>query len=160
MSIATLLEDAGGLWKVNRKIGAFVLVLVTVAATSRKRYPHGTPSHKFPGKPMRDGEAFQQFVRDEMGTITGGPKYGVAFPFGGKDKVPLEEILYTHLRCQLVHEAAMPSTIYFTPTEFKDGCKLNVLKLTTPLGFPEGWIDSLARAVRFAPENASEFPTP
>ncbi|MCI0423278.1 MAG: hypothetical protein L0312_29320 [Acidobacteria bacterium] len=160
MSIATLLEDAGALWKADRKIGAFVLVLVTVSATARKRYPRGTRSWKDPQKDMSDSEAFMRFVLDEMDKITGGPKYNVAFPFLGKDKVPLEEILYTHLRCQLVHEAAMPDSIYLTPTE-KHGDRIqHVLKLTQPLGFPEGWINNLAVAVRMAPENSEEFDSP
>lgn len=63
---------------------------------------------------MGDGEAFKRFVLDEMDKITGGPKYNVAFPFLGHDNVPLEDILYTHLRCHLVHEAAMPESIYVT----------------------------------------------
>lgn len=109
---------------------------------------------------MSDSEAFMRFVLDEMDKITGGPKYNVAFPFLGKDKVPLEEILYTHLRCQLVHEAAMPDSIYLTPTE-KHGDRIqHVLKLTQPLGFPEGWINNLAVAVRMAPENSEEFDSP
>jgi len=157
MTIRVLLEDAAGLWQSGRKVGAFVLVLVTVSATSRKRYPTGTRSWQFPGKDMKEGEAFRRFVLDEMGTITGGPKYNVAFPFQGRDKVPLEDILYTHLRCQLVHEAEMPKWIYLTETEYEDGKSLNVLRLTDPLGFPEGWINNLAVAVRLAPENADEF---
>ncbi|MCI0557418.1 MAG: hypothetical protein MN733_02905 [Nitrososphaera sp.] len=160
MSIATILEDAGALWKAGRKLGAFVLVLVTVSATSRKRYPRGTPSMKSPGKEMSDGEAFKRFALDEMDKITGGPKYNVEFQFQGRDKVPLEDILYTHLRCQLVHEGVMSKSIYFTPTEHEDGKALNVLKLTEPLGFPEGWINNLAIAVHLAPENAAEFELP
>ena len=160
MSIAILLEDAGGLWKSDRKIGAFVLVLVTVSATSRKRYPKGTPSWINPGEEMGDGEAFRRFVLDEMDKITGGPKYGVEFPFLGKDKVPLEDILYTHLRFQLVHEASMPDSIYLTPTKKKDGKIQNILKLTDPFGFPEGWINNLAVAVQLAPENQDEFDAP
>ena len=160
MSISVLLEDAGGLWRAGRKLGAFVLVLVTVSATSRKRYPRGTPSIRNPGKDMGDGEAFKRFVLDEMGTIIGGPNYNVAFPFQGRENVPLEEILYKHLRCLLLHEGAMPDSIYLTETMYENGTALNVLKLTEPLGFPEGWINNLAVAVRLAPENASEFETP
>ena len=126
-------------------------MLIAVAATSRKRYPRS--------KVRRDGEAFKRFVLDEMGTVTGGPSVNVAFPFRGNDRTPLEEIIYHHLRCQLVHEGAMPETIEFTSPEVKDGKVYNVLRLRDPLGFPEGWVFNLAQAAREAPENAQEFRT-
>jgi len=74
MSIKNRIEDAQLLWKAGRKEGVFVLALIAVAATSRKRYP----------KPIKDPKAFKQFILDEMGTITGGPSKNVAFPFKGK----------------------------------------------------------------------------
>jgi len=152
MGIRDLIDDAKLLWKYGRKFGAFVLVLVCVSATARKRYPKK--------RGMSDGAAFKRFVLDEMGTITGGPKYGVAFPFQGQDKVPLEDILYEQLRCHVVHEGNMPSSIYFTQTTYKDGNSQNVLKLTDPLGFPEGWVSNMAAAVSLAPENEEEFGLP
>jgi hypothetical protein len=147
MSIKNRIEDAKLLWAAGRKEGAFIMVLISVAATSRKRYP----------KPMPDPEAFKKFILDEMGTITGGPKYNVAFPFKGNDKTPLENILYHHLRCQLVHEGAMPESIVFTPPKIEKGKVFNVLRLTDPLGFPEGWVINLSRAVQEAPENSDIF---
>ena len=149
MSIKNRLEDAQLLWSAGHKEGAFVMVLIAVAATARKRYP----------KPKPDNEAFKSFVVDEMGTITGGPKYGVRFPFKGKD-TPLAIILYHHLRCQLVHEGEIPESIVFTKPEFKDGKMYNILHLVDPLGFPEGWICNLAKAVREAPENTDLFRGP
>ena len=109
---------------------------------------------------MRDGEAFKRFVLDEMDTITGGPKYGVEIPFQGKSKVPLEDILYKQLRCHVAHEGKMPVSIYFTQTMYRDGKAQHVLKLTDPLGFPEGWVSNMAAAVRLAPENQDEFGLP
>ena len=41
VSIRTLIDDASVLWQADLKIGAFVLVLVTAAGISRKRYPSG-----------------------------------------------------------------------------------------------------------------------
>jgi hypothetical protein len=147
VSIKNRIEDAELLWSAGRKEGAFIMVLIVVAATSRKRYP----------KPMADSKAFKQFILDEMGTITGGPKYNVAFPFKGNDKTPLEDILYYHLRCQLVHEGGMPETIVFTPPKVERGKVFNVLRLTDPLGFPEGWVINLAKAVQEARENSDMF---
>jgi len=135
------------LWNAGHKEGAFILVLVATAATARKRYP----------RPEKDSISFRRFLSDEMGIITGGPKYNVAFPFQGRDKVPLTEIIYHHLRCQLVHEGEMPHTITFSPPLVHDGQLCNVLKLEDPLGFPEGWVWNLADAVARAPENKAEF---
>ena len=151
MGIRDLIDDAKLLWRHGRKFGAFVLVLVCVSGTSRKRYPRNK---------MGDEEAFKRFVLDEMGTITGGPKYGVAFPFQGQDDVPLEDILYEQLRCHVIHEGEMPSSIYFTHTTYKDGKMQHVLKLTDPLGFPEGWVSNMSAAVSLAPENEEEFGLP
>lgn len=147
MSLKNRIEEAKILWNAGRKEGAFILVLIAVAATSRKRYP----------KPILDSEAFKQFILDEMGTITGGPDKNVAFPFMGNDKTPLEDILYYHLRCQLVHEGAMPESIVFTQPKIEKGKRYNVLKLTDPLGFPEGWVPNLVKAVVEAPENSNLF---
>lgn len=149
MSLRDRLDDARLLWSKGRKEGAFVMVLIAVAATSRKRYPQS--------RVKSDGEAFKKFVLDEMGTITGGPSLNVAFPFKGQQSVPLEEILYRHLRCQLVHEGAMPESIVFTQPQLKNGRFCNVLRLRDPLGFPEGWIENLLCAVCEAPENADLF---
>ena len=160
MGIRTLIEDAEFLWGNGRKFGAFALVLISVSATSRKRYPRGTGSIRNPGKRMRDNEAFKRFVLDEMGTITGGPKYNVKFPFQGKDEVPLEDIVYEHLRCHIQHEGTMPDSVYLTQTRYENGKAEQILKLTKQLGFPEGWISNMAAAVRLAPENQDEFGLP
>src|SRR5688500_2009795 len=88
------LEEAHMLSREGRQVGAFIQVLIAAAATSRKRFKHDE---------WDDGEAFKNFIYDEMGVITGVAKYNVAFPFRGRD-TPLEDILYHHLRSQLVHE--------------------------------------------------------
>lgn len=149
MSIKNRIEDAQLLWTAGRKEGAFIQILIAVAATSRKRYPKPTPDHK----------AFKQFILDEMGYITGGPSQNVAFPFKGNDKTPLEDILYHHLRCQLVHEGEMPESIVFTPPKIINGKVFNVLRLLDPLGFPEGWVLNLAQVVQKVPENRDLFGT-
>lgn len=143
MTVRNRLEDAQVLATAGRHEGAFVLVLIAAAATSRKRYKR---------QEWDDGEAFKNFIHDEMGVITGGPKYGVVIPFQGKD-TPLEEILYYHLRCQLVHEGAMPETIVFTEPRTADGTTCHSLNLGDPFGFPKGWIELLATAIWLAPEN-------
>jgi len=148
VSIRQRLEDARVLSAAGCQEGAFIQVLIAAAATSRKRYRQNE---------WDDGEAFKNFIYDEMGVITGGPKYNVALPFQGKD-TPLEDILYHHLRCQLVHDGAMPETVRFTEPAFKDGSLCHVLHLGDPLGFPAGWIENVATAVWLAPENDDLWP--
>jgi hypothetical protein len=165
MSVRERIEDAKLLWDAGRKEGAFVQILVAVASTARKRHPKPPKGSKpvpeerrpRPGEYATDAKAFKAFILDEMDKITGGPKYGVALPFQGKDKVPLEEILYTHLRCHMVHEGATPPSITFTEHIIHEGKSRSILRLTDPLGFPEFWMWNMARAVAQAPENRDLF---
>jgi hypothetical protein len=164
MSVRERIEDAKSLWQAGRKEGAFIQILVAAAATARKRYPKppkGTridsKRRPYAGEATTDSIAFKTFVLDEMGTVTGGPKYNVAFPFRGRGNVPLEEILYEHLRCSLIHEAETPRTIEFTEAVIENGKSHASLRLTDPLGLPEFWLWNLARAVARAPENADLF---
>ncbi len=76
MSIRSRLEDATILFSAGRREGAFVQVLVAAAATSRKRYKQDE---------WDDAESFKNFIYDELGVITNGMKYNVAFPFLGRD---------------------------------------------------------------------------
>lgn len=148
MTIRKRLEDARALSLDGSQDGAFTMVLIAAAATSRKRYPH--PKYK-------DNEAFKNFIYDEMGVITEGAKYGVKLPFMGKD-TPLENILYKHLRCQLVHEGELPESIIFTEPAYQGGEVHHTLSLGTPLGFPAGWVEHIATAVWLAPENDELWP--
>src|SRR4051794_18931535 len=113
------------------------MILIAVAATARKRYPKPPKGKKpvpdtqrpHPGDYANDGNAFKTFLLDEMDKITGGMKYNVAIPFRGREKVPLEEILYAHLRCHMVHEGETPPTITFTEPAVNDGRSQSVLRL-------------------------------
>ena len=58
MTIRNRLEDARVLSANGRQEGAFASVLIAAAATSRKRYNR---------KVWDDGEAFKNFIYDEMG---------------------------------------------------------------------------------------------
>lgn len=101
MTIRNRLEDARELTAVGRREGAFVQILIAAAGTARKRYSRNE---------WDDSQSFRNFIFDEMGIITGGPSFGVVLPFRGKP-TPLEDILYHHLRCQLIHEGSMPESI-------------------------------------------------
>jgi hypothetical protein len=143
MTVRNRLEDARILLGSGSRDGAFIQVLVAAAATSKKRYPHST---------YQDNVPFKSFIYDEMGVITGGPKFGVVLPFEGKD-TPLEDILYIHFRNSFVHEAEKSHSVAYTETEYEDGNAVHILHLSGPLGFPAGWIEHIATAVWLAPEN-------
>ncbi len=164
LGIRRRIEDARVLWQAGRKEGAFGQILIAVAATARKRYPLPPQGAKpvpddqrpNPGEYAKDGNGFKTFILDEMEKITGGLKYNVAFPFQG-ETTPLEDILYEHLRCVLVHEGGMPDSITLLEPVHEGGKKFNVLRLRDPLGFPEGWVDNLLTVVVQAPENETIF---
>src|SRR5687768_15775776 len=91
------IEDAGLLADHGRLEGALLMLLVAVAATSRKRYPRGTPSKKKPSEQMRDGEAFRTFLRDEIWRLV--KEHSDLVKFEGEER-PIEDFLYEFLRCQ------------------------------------------------------------
>jgi hypothetical protein len=144
------IKDALILWNEKSIDGACISILIAVAATARKRYPRSILK--------KDKDAYQKFILDEMGIITGGPDKGVKFYFNGNYKVPLERILYEFLRCKLIHEGALPTEFDFTEPVIENGKKYNVLNLHgLVVGIPIGWIWNLARATVKAPENKEEF---
>lgn len=162
MSVRARIEDAKSLWAAGRQEGAVILVLIAVSATVRKRYP----------RPIPDGKAYKRFIRDELAKITYGPTVNVDFYFRGNHHCPIEDIIYTFIRCELLHEGALPEDIQLTNpvagngepfgkspdgTPY-DGKLFNCLVLKDVLGFPIGWVWNLIRVVAEAPENQSEFP--
>ncbi|MHC4414646.1 MAG: hypothetical protein ACYS0G_05125 [Planctomycetota bacterium] len=67
MSIPERLADAMLLLQHGRNEGALLSVLVSISATSRKRYPWpSTKSAANPSAPMGDREAFCTFLKDEF----------------------------------------------------------------------------------------------
>lgn len=146
MSVKDLLEDAHLLWDDGRKGSAFALILIAFAATARLRYP----------RPILDKESFKRFIRDELSTILGTSDTSVSLFFKGQ-RVPVEDILYQELRCQLIHEGELPDSIVFTQKTIKDGVLCDVITLTEPFGMPEAWVLNMARAVSNASENATFF---
>ena len=164
LGIRRRIEDARALWALGRKEGAFGQILIAFSATARKRYPlppkgvQPVPDDQrpWPGQYARDANGFKAFALDEMDKITGGMKYNVDFPFQGQ-QTPLEDILYDHLRCVMVHEGGMPSSIRFTPPFEENGRSYSVLELKDPLGFPEAWVNTMLSVIVQAPENEPIF---
>ena len=151
MGVKDRIEDAGVLWEAGRREGAWVMALIAAAATSRKRYPK--PETRL------DSDAFKKFIRDIMPTLTldkslhdTQPNPGVMF----RDK-PLEDIIYHHLRCNLVHEAGLDPAVAFSESKIVDGERMATLSVGSPNIIPDFWVRNLIQAVKGAPENASDF---
>ena len=102
MSVKERLEDAQLLHQANRNQGAMLSVLVAVAATSRKRRP----------RPTKDWDAFESFLKEEMLAVTKGTAQNVHVNFR-REMMRLEHVLYKFLRCELAHEAQLPSDVRF-----------------------------------------------
>jgi hypothetical protein len=107
MSIAHRLEDAKILYDLARYEGALLSVLIAVGASSRLRFPQGTPSWRKPGKEMGDGEAFETFMAAEMRRV------GVCSVWFNSQCNSAEHIFYKWLRCSLAHEGGLPEQIIF-----------------------------------------------
>jgi len=136
MSARARVEDAVLLWNNGRLEGAFLNALIAVAATARRRYPD-----------RKDRDAFVGFLTDAMSVR-------LSVEYRGECQ-PVEYIFYKWLRCELVHEGAIPVDIEFMQ---EDGLSVRaggspeyVLKLSL------GWFHHLIGAVAHAPENAIEF---
>jgi hypothetical protein len=150
IGVQARIEDAGVLADAGRYEGALLMLLVAVAATSRKRYPRGTGSMKHSGKQMGDREAFTTFLRDEMWRLV--REHDDSIHFSGQ-KRPIEAFLYEILRCKLVHEGHVPVDLY--PMRDSD-----ILTIVHPDGsgvsFSRLLLTRLNDVVWRAPENSLE----
>ena len=142
MSIRARVDDALFLWQHGRQQGAFLCALVAVAATSRRRFPDR--------KTFRDRQAFVSF-------LTGTLQVRLSVEYRG-ECLPVEEILYEWVRCQLVHEGTLPIDI-----EFMADPEPGVLALRAGgapefvLKVSEGWFRHLIGSVMTAAENSDQF---
>jgi len=151
VSIKARIEDAEVLWKNGRKEWAWILALISAAVTSRKRYPRS--------KVPDDNVAFKSFIRDILPTLIQGkslekdtPNPAIIF-----DQTPVEDIVYKHLRCNLVHEGEVAQEITFSESKVIDGKLSANLSVGSPNIIPDFWVLHLIKAVREAPENDAEF---
>jgi len=147
MSIQQRLEDAQFLYENGRREGALLSVLIAVAATARRRYP----------RPIKDQDAFQRFVGEEMQTITRAATGGtgsvrnINVNYLGR-MLPLQKVLYKYVRCELAHEAGLPESVEFDPAP---GFRISVSEDKVVLS--DGFIVGLSQAVIHARENSDLF---
>lgn len=149
MGVRQRLEDARFLWEKGRKEGALVQVLVAAAATARVRFPT-----------KGDGAAFRKFIREVTPTIIDATNPAmpgglhVIFNAETKSEMAFDHLMYKHLRCYLVHEAAMSPYVRFSESRMVDGKLIADFRGGVPLMLPDFWVIHLAKAVAEAPENA------
>lgn len=156
MSIRARIEDATILYTIGRPEAALLCVLTAVAATSRRRRDQKTPSVRRPGKPMGDGEAFEAFLSDEMPRISGVAEFKVNY----KGQISrIEHVLYKWMRCELAHEASLPTDIRFEPDP-SPGIQRTAIGDDGSLTLSHGWLDGFVDAVVSAPENVDQFGSP
>lgn len=148
MSIKDRVNEAKILWDLGHKEGAWTLALIATAATAKKKYPH----------PMPDNESFKKFIRGIAPTIM----VGKSSPIGTDVQVlfgmiPFEDIMYTHLRCCLVHEADLSEEVLLSES-IKIGDKLEAkLVVGNPVQLPDFYVLNLINAIKEAPENSELF---
>lgn len=164
MSIKEQVEDAVFLAEHGRHLGALTILLLAVAASSRKVFPEGVNSLIYPNHKMRDWEAFETFLAKRIKDVLfndRGPyvttKSGISVGFRNTQH-DLTEILYKYYRCKLVHEGELPEDIEFGPLGAADneGVSLSITENNT-LIINYGLIDLLIKVVVEAPCNGGIF---
>lgn len=183
MSISEQLDDAEFLVQNGRYVGALTVLLLAVAASATKTYPEKTPTRRpvsgqkcklckrKPSSIMGDRESFTLFLGERLRSIlmnnrgladdgTSGFKVG----FQGNQHA-VEDILYKHYRCKLVHEGGLPIDAEFVPAHTPDAQGLIIenngvraaISCGSKMVLDYGWIDVLSKAVKEAECNGEEF---
>lgn len=172
MSIRIHIEDAEFLANNGRHLGALTVLMIAIAASSKRKFPKGIKSITNPSDKMRDDEAFSRFLGGRIRTIlfgqeedANGQNSGILFPFRGKE-YDLAYILYKFYRCELAHDGVLPGDVEFSPTEVvapmggtinwgDQGVSIATTGNNVMLDYR--WIDLLITAVTHAHCNAKEF---
>lgn len=141
MSIRERLDDGDLLWRHDRFEGALLSVLVAIGATARRITPQESG----------DRAAFVAFMRSTHNWTISIEHRGV--------QVDLDNLLYTWMRCELVHTGALPPDIRLDP-ELANPTEC-VVRAGGPPAFTillsHGWYHLLVDAVRNAPVNRDLF---
>lgn len=92
MGASDRVEDARFLWARGRLGSGLLLACVTVAARARREDPE-----------LTDRQAFERLLRDAQS-----PRISVEYR---ARQWPIEKLLYKWVRCELIHNAAVPLDI-------------------------------------------------
>ena len=169
MSVKQQIDDAIFLAKNGRHLGALTILMLAVAASSRKTFPKKkTKSIEDPSKEMSDREAFTLFVGGRIKKILFGDHGGSDIGNSGinvnfKEKqYDVAYILYKFYRCELIHEGELPEDIEFQPSSTNNlsvsngGVSVSISSGHTMV-LDYGWIDLLVNAVVQARCNGELF---
>jgi hypothetical protein len=138
MGIRSRVQDALLLYENGHYEGAFLNVLVAVAATARRECSD---------EKMSDRDCFEKFLDRKWRGV-------ISVEFRGECH-PISHIFYKWFRCELVHEGGLPIDV-----EFIDSDKLSVRAGGTPeyvLKVSRGWFHWLIQAVIESPCNRDDF---
>lgn len=137
MSTQDRLKDAELLWEHHRHEGAFLNVLIAVAATARKTFP----------EIKGDRESFERFMKTTHDWTT-------SIEYRGQ-QIDVDHFFYKWLRCELIHTAALPIDLRID-NEFADPASYTVRAGGAPdhtVLLTPGWYHFLTQAVANAPAN-------
>lgn len=131
---------------------ALIPICIAIDATVRKEYP----------QIKKDHIRFRKFLSNNLALITRTAFHNLAITKSlrlnfqhqrlkpGKDGLcSFEQIMYFVVRCGLLHEAEIPSTLKFTD-------KVSISVCEGQLHLPAGFINGMITAVVASPANASE----
>lgn len=166
MSIINIMKDAIFLKENGRTLGAFTLMCAAIGGTSRKMYPEQFDRKEKTG--VTDKDAFTNCLniaisKEIHGNHSEDINKSKIFSFRYKDKnVSFGDIIYKYFRCNLVHEARLPSTIKIISSSDHDSkCnRLNGLRFIVSddeLHLGDEWISFLYHCISHLKVNLSDF---
>lgn len=170
MTIREQLDDASFLAEQGRYKGALTILMLAVAASSRRTFPKGIKSKENPKVKMEDQEAFTLFLGGRIRKILfrdyGGPEEGesgLSVEFRGVHH-DVSYILYKFYRCELVHGGELPKDVEFAagePPETDQDISIQGVRVSIETGdtfvLDHGWLKLLTVAVSHARCNGAEF---
>ncbi|MCQ9185456.1 hypothetical protein KMT30_41820 [Streptomyces sp. IBSBF 2953] len=164
MSIKDRVEDAKVLLDGGRYVGAFANLLVAISASSRKAFPKKVTKSNFQKGTMQDAEAFNYFLGGRLHKLLLNPlaqsdygSSGICIEFEGEQQ-QIENIIYTHFRCSLIHEGRLLDNVDFVDSDSNlGGTPTASVSQGGRLLLGTGWINLAFQAVVYAQINGDEF---
>lgn len=177
--IKDLIETADRQIKYGEFKVALVLLLIAIAASSKKMFPAGTPSidnmPKNEGKkppPMRDDECFTRFLESRLGRIGDTSLNPIIQEDGTHKRLnddgtrnfdlpalwgPVATLIYKEIRCPIIHTGWVAADLECIDT-LSDLSGLMSLEIHDgKIIFQRGLLDILREVVVDAPCNGNEF---
>lgn len=167
MSIRGQIEDAIFLADNKRYTGALTILMLAIAASSKKVFPPGTKSIANPKVKMPDQESFSLFLGGRLQEVLFGFRggfdignSGIALNFRG-ESTDLAVLIYKYYRNSLIHQGILENDVEFINDveggeNFGTGLNVNIAA-SGRLCLEPKWLHIFIEAVMYAVCNASEF---